>query len=297
MKTKQSNNNFWNSLHENELTFQYYFKRLTQLAISSITWVGMPKEIDIHYFERKLLYHPFVAFSYDGIAEKYVCLPVANTFKQTIYGVPSTYSSIGENGTRYNNLDSTNSVLIYSNVLRTCDIDIIKTFCERLFRIDRIIDININAQKTPVAVQADQKDKASMLNLYAQYDGNAPFIFPKKNIDLEQVRVLKTDAPFIADRLYQLKTEIWNEALCYLGISNVSIQKKERLTKDEVNRSMGGTIASKEPRLASRRIACEKINSLFGLNVSVSFNSDIDIDINGNISEPLHNDDGGVYNE
>ena len=86
--------------------------------------------------------------------------------------------------------------------------------------------------------------------------------------------VLKTDAPFIADKLYTLKTQYWNEALTHLGISNINIQKKERLITDEVTRNQGGTIASRYSRLESRREAVEKINAMFGTDIEVNYRED-----------------------
>lgn len=86
--------------------------------------------------------------------------------------------------------------------------------------------------------------------------------------------VLSTEAPYVADRIYQLKTQIWNEALTYLGISNINVQKKERLITDEVSRNMGGVIASRYSRLNARQNACEKINKMFGLNVWCEYRDD-----------------------
>ena len=82
---------------------------------------------------------------------------------------------------------------------------------------------------------------------------------------------MSTGAPYVCDKLYTLKTQIWNEALTYLGISNVSFQKRERLISDEVMRSMGGTMASRFSRLEARRQAAAQINKMFGLNISVDF--------------------------
>ena len=78
----------------------------------------------------------------------------------------------------------------------------------------------------------------------------------------------------MADKIYQLKTQIWNEALTYLGISNLNIQKKERLISDEVTRNQGGTIASRYSRLESRREAVKKINDMFGTNIEVNYRED-----------------------
>lgn len=85
------------------------------------------------------------------------------------------------------------------------------------------------------------------------------------------MKSLNTGAPYVADKIYQLKTQIWNEALTYLGISNINIQKKERLITDEVTRNQGGTIASRYSRLQARRDAVVKINAMFGTNISVDY--------------------------
>ena len=113
-----------------------------------------------------------------------------------------------------------------------------------------------------------------MQNLYMQYDGNMPFIFADKSLNTNQLQAIKTDAPYVADKLYQLKTQIWNEALTYLGISNINVQKKERLITDEVTRNQGGTIASRYSRLNARRDACKQINAMFGLDVWCDYRED-----------------------
>ena len=113
-----------------------------------------------------------------------------------------------------------------------------------------------------------------MLNLYKEYDGNSPVIFGDKNLDIKGMQVLKTDAPYVADKIYELKNNIWNEALTFLGISNLNVQKKERLITDETIRSQGGTIASRYSRLNARRQACEEINRMFGLDIWVDYRED-----------------------
>lgn len=137
--------------------------------------------------------------------------------------------------------------------------------------IDRIIDVNINAQKTPMLLQGTDKQRLTLLNLYKEYDGNAPVIFGTDSLNLEGIQSINTSAPFLADQLYALKTKIWNEALTYLGIANVSEQKKERMITDEVVRGMGGTIASRFSRLDKRREDAERINRMFGLDIKVSY--------------------------
>lgn len=148
-------------------------------------------------------------------------------------------------------------------------------YAKKLYEVDRTISINVNAQKTPVMILADEDERLALKNVYMQYDGNQPFIFGTRNLGLQdRVQALKTDAPYLADKLMELKNQIWNEALTYLGISNLNVQKKERMISDEAVRSMGGTIASRQSRLEMRRECVEKINDMFGTNIEVNYRED-----------------------
>ena len=126
-------------------------------------------------------------------------------------------------------------------------------------------------------VQATEQQRLTLLNLYKEVDGNSPVIFGDKNLDLNALKSINTEAPYVADKLYTLKTQIWNEALTYLGIANINSVKKERMITDEVTRNMGGVIASRYSRLQARKEACEKINKMFGLNISVEYREDYQV--------------------
>ena len=147
-------------------------------------------------------------------------------------------------------------------------------FARELYNLDRAISVNANAQKTPILIRCTENERLSLENLYMNYDGNKPVIYGDKQLNPNALTVLKTDAPYVADKLYTLKTQKWNEALTYLGISNVNITKRERLITDEVTRNQGGTIASRYSRLESRRQACAKINEMFGLNIQCDYRED-----------------------
>ena len=161
----------------------------------------------------------------------------------------------------------------------------VEMMSRRLYDLDRAVDVNAKAQKTPVLIQASDSQRLTMKNLYKQYEGNEPFIFGNKALDIDGLKVLKTDAPYVADKLYDLKTKYWNEALTYLGISNTNITKKERMITDEVTRNMGGVIASRYSRLESRRKACEEINKLFGLDMWVDFREDLEPEASDDTSD------------
>lgn len=264
---------FEDSLLMNNRTYLQYINRLTELAISMFEWKNLPETVDARYLELHLFETGCMIYFNDEVIGN-LCLDCIAQGRLNVYGNPilrRAYSG-------YNNyqklLKESNSVIIWNNYLHTNSILDVKMFARRLYVLDRIIDVNANAQKTPVLVQGSEKQRLTLLNLYKEFEGNAPFIFGDKNIDLNALKVLQTEAPYVADKIYQLKTQIWNEALTYLGISNINIQKKERLITDEVTRNQGGTIASRYSRLESRREAVKKINKMFGTNIEVNYRVD-----------------------
>lgn len=261
---------FGQSAVMNSIVYQYYIRRLTELAVSSFEYTNVPDTVDIAYMERQLFFQGSAIFFRDDVTGDYLALK--NTFSGdfNVTGIPNKRVAMGENG--YNNpLDTSNSVIIYNNMLRTNTFPDMEMFAMRLTNIDRSIDVNVNAQKTPVIVLANEQQRLTMLNLFKEVDGNAPVIFGDKNLDLNAIKGLNINAPFVSDKLYNLKSQIWNEALTYLGISNTNIQKKERMISDEVNRNQGGTIASRYSRLESRRFAFKQINEMFGTNIEVNY--------------------------
>lgn len=266
---------FWQSAIMNNTTFMQYFNRLTELSISMFEWKNLPETVDPRFLELTLFGDGMAIFFEDEVLG-FCALRTMIGGKLNIYQIPTIRTAYASNG--YNMpLDETNSVIVFNNMLHTNSVMDVEQFSKRLYNLDRIIDVNANAQKTPILVSCDDTQRLTLLNLYKQYDGNAPVIFGDKNLNPNSLKVLTTGAPYVADKIYQLKVQIWNEALTYLGISNINITKKERLITDEVTRNQGGTIASRYSRLEARRQACKQINDMFGLDIWVDYREDYQV--------------------
>lgn len=272
MGRRKKDNQFNESLSMNMYSWKQYYDRLTELGISMFEWKNLPDTIDPRFMELMLFSDGMVVF-FEDEELGYLCLQTMISGNLNVYRIPEDRTAFATNG--YNRkLDSSNSVIIFNNYLHTNSMLDVELFSKRLYNLDRAIDVNANAQKTPILIQCDESQRLTMKNMYMQYDGNQPFIFGTKNFDPNGLKVLQTGAPYVCDKLYELKTQIWNEALTYLGISNVNTQKKERMITDEVQRNLGGTIASRYSRLNSRKEACKKINAMFGLNIDVEYRQD-----------------------
>lgn len=263
---------FWESAALNNATFRQYYNRLTELSISMFDWKNLPDTVDPRYLELTLFTDGQAVFFKDEEIG-FLALQNAKGGKFNVYRIPVNRRAYAVNGYQ-KDLTDKDSVIIFNNYLHNNSRLDVEMFARRLWNLDRAIDVNANAQKTPVLIQCDETQRLTMLNLYKKYDGNEPFIFGDKNLNPNAIKTLKTDAPYVADKLYQLKTQIWNEALTYLGISNINITKKERLITDEVTRNQGGTIASRYSRLEARRDACREINKMFGLDIWCDYRED-----------------------
>ena len=280
---------FWESANANSIAEQYYLSRLSELAMSMFKWKNMPDSIDTRFLEYTLFYEGAAVFFKDkdlternirkneqGEDGTYLALQVVLGGDLNVYRVPNSRRAYAVN-TYQKTLDPNESVIIWNNMLRLPEYGRMMFYANKLYQIDRAIDVNVKGQRFPIAILCDESQRLTMKNVYMQYDGNEPFIFGDKNLDLSNIQVVNTGSPYVADKLQQLKNNIWAEAMMCLGIPNSPSEKKERLVANEAKVSQGGTLASRSSRLEMRKMACREINDMFGLDIDVEYNQDLDM--------------------
>ena len=261
----------------NNQTYSDWFSRLYNIAISVYEWVDLPETIDERFLEMTLFWQGQGIF-FDEQPIGYLALPTLAVGPLDVYAKPTLRTAYSYNGFQRQGLDKSNSVLIYNNFARSTDAGPIRRFAKRLYNIERAMDVNINAQKTPILLVApDDKQKLTMLNAYKEYDGNSMLVCASKGFDVSNFNVLKTDAPFVSDKLQILKRQVFQEALTFLGVEANTSEKAERQVSGEITTNLGGTEASRLTRLNARKQACTQINQLFGLNIDVRFRSSLNL--------------------
>lgn len=264
-------NYFYSSLGANMDSYYYYLSRFSELSMAMFDYKGLPETVDPTYLELAFFEEgKIVVFEDDALGMLGLSVVYQGPFNA--YGYPYRRRAISRYSKYQQELTSENSVLIFNNLLRLNTFPTVRMFAQRLWNLDRIVDVNANAQKTPILVQCDENQRLTAENMYLDFDGNKPVIFARKGFNREEMlAVLKTDAPFIADKIYQLKCNIFNEVLTYLGIPNSIVNKKERQFSDEVQRDLGGTLASRYSRLLARQRGFDLVNRMFGTNISVEY--------------------------
>lgn len=259
------NKEFWLAKAKNDATFLYYYKKIIELGAASIRYKNCPQSINQRFLQLAIINDGKALLFQDDILG-YLGLRLSPSSGFDAYGDPVGRRAYGVNGYNAERTDK-NSVIIYNNYMRTSSIPEITLFADRLALLDRIMDINVNAQKTPLFVRCSEEQRLSILNMYKNYDGNEPIIYATKELDPQAIQAFVTGAPYVAGNLYELKTKIWNEVLTYWGIANISYTKKERMITDEVNRGLGGVMANRAIRLNEQIAALDRFNEMFGTNI------------------------------
>lgn len=263
----------WASAELNNKTYIDYYDRLMELALNVFEWENLPPTVDERFLELTLYEMGYCLYFDDPIIGN-LALTCTIGGRLDVYRIPILRRAYAVNG--YNKMCSAkDSVLIFNNYLHTPTLLTIELFARRLYEIERAIDVNVKGQKTPKAILSSEQQRLTMKNLFMQYEGNEPFIFGDKNLDIEGIKSLDIGSPFVADKLQILKHQIWNEALTFLGIENSNQDKKERLVSDEVGSNYGNVEAQRNVMLNARRQAVKKINAMFGTDINVKFRSNL----------------------
>lgn len=246
----------------NDTTFFDYYTRLKEIAINEFEWINLPETCDARFLELTLFEFGYALFFQDNLNKAFFTLQSTISGPWNIYRIPTVrraYAVTGYNQECYD----TDSVIIFNNYLRLPTNLTIELYAQRLTLAERAINVNVNAQKTPILIRGSQEQQRTLRSIYEKYEGNEPVIFGDKEINIDTLQVLKTDAPNRYLELMQYKNLIWNEALAFLGVESSNTTKRERLTNGEVDASNRQVEMSKYNRLNARKDACKMINQLF----------------------------------
>ena len=290
------------SMLTNNATYIDYLNRLRLLATSLFTWENLDEVAGFgasRFLEQSLFDNGRACFVKDDELG-FMVLKVNPSDKLNIYKLPTRVMawSIGYE----KNYDFDDVVYIMNNELQLPTSQTINLIAYRLYETERTIDTNLIAQKTPILIEGDTKTILTLKNVYMQYSGNTPFIFGNKQFDISnKLNVLKTDAPYLIDKLTIHKHELWNEALTYLGIDNANTDKKERLITDEVESNNDLINFYLNCFYKTRKQACDLINEKFlkdsDLKISITLNKDIADLLNVNKDDIINYDNSNEDSE
>lgn len=252
-----------NSQLTNMKTYLLYKRRMISLAENVFEFKNLPEYMDVAFINSVLVRQGAIAFFYDDMLDELVALPFNPIGKPDIYGRPLKIMARAANGTYYRSLEKGEYVIMYdNNDYYSIYLDICQ-MAERVALSKRTIDVNIVQQRTPRIWKTSQDKKKTLEDMINQIDGMMENIVTYESMDFEDTQVVQAPAPFVADKIDDHLDKEWAEFYQLVGIANLMEQKKERVIKDEMRASQGGTIASRFSRFEPRKRAVKQINKMF----------------------------------
>lgn len=254
---------------DNDITFFHYFNMIKLIAINRYEWGGLPDSVDPRFLELGLFENGKMLYFEDEVLGE-ISLQMSGDGIDNIYREPTSRVAYSSGcGGYQKECTAENSVIIYDNYLRTSVFYDCLFFAKRLTDITRTIDINLHVQKMPFVILCDETQKMTVENVLNSIEDNKYKIYGYKGLDIEGIKVLKTDAPFISDKLSIEKMKIWNECLTFLGINNANTEKRERLIQAEANSNTESIDFMMQVGINARKQAIDKINKMFNRSISV----------------------------
>lgn len=202
----------------------------------------------------------------------YSVLPFASQGGINIYGEQTKWKVIGANGFNQE-VNDTDAVRIRNNARSMSYLPYVAKQVKRLVNIEGAIDTNINQLKVPIIFSGDEQSLLTMKNIYKKIVDNDPVVYVDKRLEINKdFKGVPTGVNYHGQELSVMYNDIEGRLLKIAGLKYVHTEKKERLVVDEVNSNDGLSNTFLHSALQERILACEKINEMFGLNISVDIN-------------------------
>lgn len=286
---KRRNDAVWNSVYEpflkprrrasdetSEIAWMIE-RKLLELSMARFKWEGLPDEIDIRWMEMSLNFYGLSVFFYDDEYGKYFAMRAAAAGNLNFVGNPVEYHVYGNQF--YNKtLGIDKCVPIWANNMRMPDWDIIRIYSNRLAELDRTLEINAKAARRTKYLTMTENQRMTVDNFNRLMDEGSGVIPIDSSFDPNAV-VQAIDLGMHPDHiinLHMFRTREWAECMTMLGINNSNQDKKERLTAAETSGNDDVISTIRATNLMARERACDEINKMFKLNVSVSYTTDVE---------------------
>ena len=148
----------------------------------------------------------------------------------------------------------------------------INRYSTLLAMCDSGIAVNLMNSKAAYIFKAASKSQAATIQkMYDEITQGKPAVFVGENgaLNSENVYNLPVKENFVADDIQLLKRKILNEFLTEIGINNTNLDKRERLTDDEVNANNDEVYANIQHWYDNISDGINRANKLYNLGLTV----------------------------
>ena len=228
------------ALKKRDIYFNNYMSQFCILFNESVEIENLPSDLPKRYLLRVLRNKGGIA--YDKITKLY--LPYVEKGID-VYGLPLEYTLIGFNGFVVSRKPE-EVVILRANDLRYPIVEYFEQQIYKLVDLDLAIEQNLDSIKTcSIAEVSDESQLLSLANEYQAKRIGATVIFKnKKALTGSEIKVSKTEAQYLVDKLLENRKKILNETLSSIGINMPNVDKRERVQDNEIRASQGFALDS-----------------------------------------------------
>ena len=268
------------TVHCRNTNLQFYFRRyLMQKAISVFKW-EIPETWDKDYFLYTLYGYGYCAVINTeefGVIPQWGALGGYNVFYRPTY-VIITNPLIKELKKPTIGVDCTIIKLQpdYGSIT-----DLVNYYADMLALCAESVGINlVNSHVAHVFPAANKAPAESYKKMFDKISSGEPAVVVDKNLFSDTGEPTWTpfqanlQQEYIADNILSDMRKIEAMFDTDVGIPNANTDKKERLVTDEVNANNVETATRCELWLENLKMACERTNAMFGINLSVDWRVD-----------------------
>lgn len=144
---------------------------------------------------------------------------------------------------------------------------VVEYYIDRMAQVDMVVNTNLELHKMPFVVGVSNEDISRAQSLVNKILNNEIAVFVNME-DLNMVKALVTNTPYIIDKLYAFRNNLESELLTYLGVDNSQIDV-DKLAVDQINANnqlINSNAKGYEKQLTK---FCKKIKEVLGYDISV----------------------------
>lgn len=254
----------------NQAQFIEIFNRITNVALSRFKWTGLPETCNERALEMTLYFYGKALFFEDPDLG-FLHTPVNLSGPFNIY-----YESINRDAFSYEYEEQytiDNSVVIRNDYTMTPSYMVVWNYAPKIADAFRAVDVHLQTLKRPYMFSCQEKEKQSVKALFNKIADNEVLVVGSKDMaNPANIEVLNLTTPCVLSDMWSTAKNYMQQCYTALGVENRFQEKKERMVSTEASGETNVTRHVLESALKMREQACEEINEMFGLNISVEAN-------------------------
>lgn len=243
----------------------YYKEYLLKKLFGRFTFENIPESWDLDYMLEALFLDGY--FCITDTAAGIVPLKCGLT-GINIYNHPTTAVIANPVLGNFERLIDVNCAIVQLQASYRGVYNLINRYSVLLAMCDSGISVNLMNTKATFIFGAASKAQAETFKaLYDKISCGEPATFIKEGINEDNLYIIPAKQNFVADDIEILKRKIIDEFLTEIGINNANLDKRERLTDDEVNANDDEVRANIQHWIDNVTRGIKRANALFNLDV------------------------------